>query len=310
MNREWVEKKEVEQRRKISEMKQDILNKINACEIFTKEQKNELCQHVETYEKEPSCCATLELALNELMDYGDAISMEIMEYLEWSRDFINDIDINSYIMALQYRGYHHLLDSEPKEFDGDIIITDPCYIIKHRDETTRPQWSEYMKLSDYRGMSKKELEEIGYFEDYKRLDEAQRKWDEENPDDWDVCGCGDDMGAIGLKTWMTRSTIYGDWSCTTFNSDTKEPIGKFCADAGQVAVFDLNEVLAYNPDYDDHIEKPWCVTFIKNFKGTVRFIVERNESRYGEDFSVKVIGRGVNKATGEPLNFITSQTGL
>ena len=122
------------------------------------------------------------------------------------------------------------------------------------------------------------------------------------------------MGALGLKHYMSRSTIYGDWSCTTFNSDTKEPIGKFCADAGMVGVFDLNEVLEYNPEYDDYTEKNWCVTLIKDFKGAVQFIVEEKKYMYDGkqyvDCVVRVVGRGVNKVTGETLNFITSQTGL
>ena len=66
--------------------------------------------------------------------------------------------------------------------------------------------------------------------------------------DWSKCGYGDNMGRLGIKNYICRDTIYGDWSCTTFNSDTKEPIGEFCADAGLVAVFLLDEVLKYNPD--------------------------------------------------------------
>ena len=61
-------------------------------------------------------------------------------------------------------------------------------------------------------------------------------------DDWSKCGYGDHMERLGIKNYICRDTIYGDWSCTTFNSDTKEPIGEFCADAGLVAVFLLDEV--------------------------------------------------------------------
>ena len=230
--------------------------------------------------------------------------------IDWFDNFVyKTLKIDDYIMAHRYKHFGHLLDSEPVKFDGDIIITDPCYIIKHIDRSTEPKWEDYMRLSDYSGMTKKQMEEVGYFEDYAKLQEAQRKWDEENPDDWDVCECGYNMGALGLKHYISRSTIYGDWSCTTFNSDTKEPIGKFCADAGQVGVFDLNEVLTYNPEYDDYIEKPWCVTLIKDFNGTVQFVVEEEDAAHN-DYVVRVVGRGVNKVTGKQLNFITSQTGL
>lgn len=306
MDRKWVEMKEKETREKLIKRKQEILNLINDCDWLNDEAKLQLFEQVDKYENEPYHTANaMFLIIHNFVPNAKLDDIENLLAL---------VNIDDYIMSMRYRGYGMYLDSEPVEFDGDIIITDPCYIIKHRDETTRPKWSEYMRLNDYRGMSQKELEEVGYFEDYKRMQAAMDKWDEEHPDDWDVCECGDYMDKLGLKTWMTRSTIYGDWGCTTFNSDTKEPIGKFCADAGMVGVFDLNEVLAYNPEYDDYTEKNWCVTLIKNFKGTVQFIVEEKKYMYDGkqyvDYVVRVVGRGVNKVTGEKLNFITSQTWL
>ena len=109
---------------------------------------------------------------------------------------------------------------------------------------------------------------------------------------------------------------------TDANTDTKEPIGSFCADAGLVSVFLLDEVLKYNPDFDYHINKPWTTTLIKDFKGTVQMVVKREEGVYEdttkyhtkgetwEDFSLEVVGHGINKVTGEPTNFVGIQTGL
>lgn len=168
--------------------------------------------------------------------------------------------------------YDRYLDSEPMEFDGDIIITDPCYVVKF--------------------------------------------------DDWDKCGCINNMEVLGFYHYMARDTIYGDWNCTTFDIDSKKPIGQFCADAGLVGVFLLDEVLKYNPDFNYHTEKPWTTTLIKNFKGSVQFIVKRIEGEYDEDteywnagdkwvdYSVEVVGHGVDKVTGKPINFVGKQTGL
>jgi hypothetical protein len=181
------------------------------------------------------------------------------------------------------------------KFKGDIIITDPCYIIKKRDETTRPKWKDYMDLEDYSGMTRSELMALGFFEQYKKLTKAIENWDKENPDDWEVCDFGDDMEALGIKNYISRDTIYGDWSCTTFNTDTKEPIGEFCADAGMVAVFLLDEVLKYNPDFDYHINRPWTTTWIKDFDGEVKFEKIRGK--------VRVVGKG-------NINFVGKQTGL
>lgn len=173
--------------------------------------------------------------------------------------------------------YDRYLDSEPVEFDGDIIITDPCYILKDGDS---------------------------------------------KDDDWKTCEWGDNMEALGINHYMTRDTLYGDWSCTTFDTDSKKKIGCFCADAGLVSVFLLDEVLRYNPDFDYHTERPWTTTLIKDFKGTVQFIVKREEGVYEEDtefwkagdtwidYAVEVVGHGINKVTGEAINFVGTQTGL
>jgi hypothetical protein len=133
-------------------------------------------------------------------------------------------------------------------FKGNIIITDPCYIIN-----------------------------------------------DENDDDWELCDYGRDLDQLGLSTYICRDTIYGDWSCTVFNTDTDREIGKFCADAGMVAVFLLDEVLQYNPKFNYHIDKPWTTTLIKNFEGDVSIDV------VGEE--VFVVGKG-------NINFKSTQTGL
>ena len=113
--------------------------------------------------------------------------------------------------------------------------------------------------------------------------------------DWEKCRHGERMDILGIKNYMCIETIFGDWSCTTFNSDTNEPIGKFCADSGMVGVFLLNEVLSYDLDYNDYEKIPHTTTLIKSFEGDVEFIVENN--------GVLVVGKG-------NINFIGRQTGL
>lgn len=169
------------------------------------------------------------------------------------------------------------LDSEPMEFDGDIIITDPCYVIRE---------------------------------------------DQFTDDDWEYCGYGRRMELLGFSKYMTRDTIYGDWSCTTFDSDTGDAIGSFCADSGTVSVLLLDDILKYNPDYHDHTDDFGAATLIRNFKGTVQFVVTRTEGVYEstteyhmagetwEEYNVLVIGHGVDKVTGEPMNFVGRQTGF
>lgn len=158
------------------------------------------------------------------------------------------------------------------KFKGDIIITDPCYIVRAEHHGTKP-------LTD---------------------------------NDWKACGYGSNMEVFGIKNYFTESTIYGDWSCTTFelkddkwviektpteitSDDIKGILGNFCADAGLVSVFLLEEVLKYNPNYNDHIKNPFTTTLIKDFDGDVDYIVEDDEAFI--------------KGTGN-INFITRQTGF
>lgn len=52
-------------------------------------------------------------------------------------------------------------------------------------------------------------------------------------------------------------------------------LGQFCADAGLVSVFLLDEVLAYNPDFLEWAkEHPWCVAIIEDFDGEIEYYVD------------------------------------
>ena len=257
--------------------------------------------------------------------------------------------------------------NEKVRFDGDIIITDPCYIIREDknkqlihelvfENVEQPKLKDYYSIiSKYGGFPdeeeypdcemlemddprvtdrerthRKELYEmvyglrkclpdfneeldehlakytrvpysVTYRKENKAYLEAYAKYEDNNPNsDWDYCEYGEGMQKLGLTTFLCNSTIYGDWSCTTFDTDTKEPIGRFCADAGQVAVFLLDEVLKYNPDFDYHINRPWTTTLIRDFHGTVELRLEEDESGGSE---VTVVGCG-------NVNFIGCQTGF
>lgn len=189
-----------------------------------------------------------------------------------------------------------------------IIITDPCYIVKKNYEKN-PNPAPYTK-------------EAISSPNYEEIRKTYYDWEKEH-DDWQKCEYGDNMEALNINNYICRNTIYGDWSCTTYNSNTKEVIGEFCADAGLVAVFELDEVRAYNSEIDKWIEKhPWCVTVIKNFTGEVHFEVVHHQGIYTKENEfesngkiyckegtpwkedeVQVIGRG-------SIDFFTTQTDL
>lgn len=161
---------------------------------------------------------------------------------------------------LEYKDRYLEAEDRIMEFDGDIIITDPCYLSHNMSNDERRKF-ECCDISNH--------------------------------------------GIIGIES----NTYYGDWRCTTFVPETNVKLGGFCADAGMVCVADLVSVLKFNPKYNDHLEKPWCATWIKNFKGTVRIAIDENKERWPA-YIVHVVGHGVNKETGETIEFDTVQTGL
>lgn len=258
-------------------------------------------------------------------------------------------------------GYSNYSDS--MRFDGDIIITDPCYILKDNRASMEdyPNFWDYLSRAIYvvdeRGERKyhyprpeeypdcriaerKDFQdgEMGDIEfrleveladhplkvsdtfkaEIKKWHEARDKWHEKNKDDWEICNYGANMESLGITHYLCASTRYGDWSCHTYVDNPEHTVlGQFCADAGLVGVFLLDEVKKYNPDYADIEKRPHAVTLIKDFHGEVsislvneEFCIDEEE-HFNEDWCpeyeteevVSVVGHG-------NVNFFTVQTGL
>lgn len=200
------------------------------------------------------------------------------------------------------------------KFKGTIIITDPGYVIK-KDNYPSPKPSDFNLPESIRGKP---------YTEYKTPDElaykaaCEKYFAEYNEkDDWSRCDCGYNMEALGISTYFTEDTIYGDWGCSTYKivedpykvinnfveaeekgEDYKidcSKLGNFCADAGLVSVFLLDEVRKYNPDIDEWIAShSWCVTTIPDFVGEVNYYVDKNKEAH-------IIGIG-------NINFFTTQT--
>lgn len=137
---------------------------------------------------------------------------------------------------------------------GDIIITDPCYVIK--DDL----WDRFLKEVLCDNIS------------------TIRRWRE-------------------FKEGLVANTLYGDWGCTLFkvkdidsaiealknetNYEDSEAVGKFCADAGMVCVFYLNDCLNHNKkEVEDLLTKNWCATVIKDFDGDIYVLDMDHEYEY------------------------------
>ena len=172
-----------------------------------------------------------------------------------------------------------------KHFEGDILITDPCYL---RDDMTDTQ-----KAEDY--------------------------WDYFCAHDFDTFET-DNSGLFrfGLRNTLVGRTIYGDWSCTVFRKykENDYEVGKFCADAGLVGVFLLDEVKKFNPNFIEWLVKhQWCGAVITGFNGTVKAITTRHEADKPENdipfltHTVHLEGQGTVSNGMTPYEFYTKQTG-
>ena len=107
---------------------------------------------------------------------------------------------------------------------------------------------------------------------------------------------------------LSADTIYGDWSCSCYNKDTKEKIGDFCADAGNVCIAKLKDVIKFNPNFEKWMNKHnWCVTLIKNFTGTayIKYDIEHYEYKGEQHRDLFCYVEGVGN-----INFTSRQTGF
>lgn len=212
-------------------------------------------------------------------------------------------------------------------FKGTVVITDPCYIIK-KNPIKYPDEKDFGLPASISNKPFKDYstpEELAYKDALDKYYEESRKYD-----DWDKCDLGENMEVLGIHNYISKSTIYGDWSCSTYQTE-EEPkefmerilrilndnleneeygddesfipyegkyIGEFCADAGLVGVFLLDEILAYNPEWKSWIEEhPWCATIIKDFEGEVEYYIDK------VDEEAHIVGTG-------NINFYTAQTGI
>lgn len=212
-------------------------------------------------------------------------------------------------------------------FKGTVVITDPCYIIK-KNPIEHPNEKDFGLPASIISKPFKDYstpEELAYKAALDYYFSESRKYD-----DWSKCNYGENMEVLGIHNYISKDTIYGDWSCSTYKVD-EEPkeflenvlrtlnvnleneeygedesiipdegiyIGEFCADAGLVGVFLLDEILAYNPNWKVWIdEHPWCATIIEDFDGEVEYYIDE------VDKEAHIVGTG-------NINFYTVQTGI
>lgn len=347
MNKEWVKKEQKREKENILNMLDkiiEILTNIDTSMIKKVQKKssrykgkdvgktiseivektNQLKNNITLIESESTeyYFMFFDLALSiQLTRDPDGELSEILKQVKKAEDLSNDVKT----MMWSINNMDRFLDSEPIEFDGDIVITDPCYFVKkpiYPDEKY-PVWTDYVThkqetdYPDFNGESSPTMEE-----ELKKYDLIHSEYKSKIINDWETCDCGYDLEAIGFSTNMCRDTLIGDWSCAVIDSNKDKLLGRFSADSGMVCVVMLDDIVKYNPSLEKIHENTNIWTVIKNFKGKIQFVVTEERGLYEEnsefhnagdeyvDYSVVVSGHGINTKTGENIDFISKQTGF
>ena len=211
------------------------------------------------------------------MEENKEIDMDHPEHLANHFCFIREADVDP--------DEDILADCVEKRFDGDILITDPCYIHHQLPDPEREKgfWDYFCRHS----FDKFEVDNAVLF-------------------------------SYGLYNTLVGQTIYGDWSCTTYmkHEGRDIDIGRFCADAGLVGVFLLEEVEKFNPNFIRWlIRHQHCGTVISGLNGIVKAITTRKPVDKPENdislltHTVHLEGVGGKCKGADFFEFYTKQTG-
>ena len=163
-----------------------------------------------------------------------------------------------------------------------LVITDPCYIKNNfhahpmiSKSTIYGDWSCFC----YKG-KKEECQSL--------IDE----WDES------YFKFFNEYNFTG-KTEEEKAALAKEFEKKREEFVAEHTFGQFCADSGQVAVYNYDDLNEENKTWVK--EHPWCACIIPNYTGNVEYVVERETDEKGRSHeSAHIVGD----------NFYTSQSGL
>ena len=154
----------------------------------------------------------------------------------------------------------------------NIVITDPCYLSEAHpldsSDTMYGDWSCMVYEGDLESSTKPEEWNKVYFDFFNKYN-SKRFTDEE------------------------KKALWNEYSKFKENWKKNNTLGEFCADAGEVGIFDYDRLSDKDKLWID--KHPWCAAVIKNFDGKASINVINKE--------VHVIGKG-------NFNFFSTQSGL
>ena len=168
------------------------------------------------------------------------------------------------------------------EFNGTIVITDPCYL-DHGINQDLWEKSDYGEDLSVFGCSQWISEDTLYgdwsctvftgqeSECQKALDEINNLYDklehlQRNDPDFE-----------NKEAYLNDAIDYLDYQF----QENHTKLGRFCADTGMVCVVYLEEVLKVNPHFKEWVDShPWCATIINDFKGDVKYVIDNLDNAH------------------------------
>ena len=172
-------------------------------------------------------------------------------------------------MYLEHRGFlnieleKNINYNNTMEFNGTIVITDPCYFAKDQD------WDREDGGFDYTNYG---IEEGLGFTNF--------IWSDTGYGDgsWKVSELNTILGTMELEKFVEdiEEAYYGFFKESNVANqirleglvNQRTTIGRYCVDSGTFGVFYLDEVLNYCPnflvEYGD-----WCYTIVRDFVGDI-----------------------------------------
>lgn len=100
-------------------------------------------------------------------------------------------------------------------------------------------------------------------------------------EDWRRCGYGDHMERLGFSTVLSALVTEGEEDLCAVHPTTGAFYGTFVTDSGVAAAFLMEEILQYDPTFDEHVACPENVLWIRGFDGEVT-VCGRGEDQWLE----------------------------
>lgn len=274
MDTKWINEKGSEYRRDIRNRITKLEEEIRGTDKLHEEEKERICAFIENvYSNREAYKYFTKMSLrNKLVSVCELskFNTELAELI----DYVDSLDISALACWVNSENpYESFKDTFWMDFDGDILITDPCYFIR-QDEVNDWERSDY----GY------DLYELG-FSTYLVQDNLYGDWDcvVRNSDTDDLMGrfCAD----AGLVCCVYLDEVLKYNPLFMKKLEKKNFLGTVIKNFRGKVQFKINYVTGQYEKDTEYYEK----------------------GEVWEDCTLHVVGEGVDSVTGEPIRFFSRQ---